>query len=112
MADPLNSAKDAAYVAVGLGVLGVQRAQVRRRELQKALEGPINGLRPHLKQARVGLGRLTRELDDRIDPVVTEVDTRLGAAEERLGYPARELLAQARLQARDARARIRSCLED
>ena len=31
-------ARDAAYVAVGFGVLGFQRAQVRRRELRKRLE--------------------------------------------------------------------------
>jgi hypothetical protein len=30
-------AKDATYVTVGLGLLGYQRAQVRRRELERAL---------------------------------------------------------------------------
>lgn len=30
-------AKDATYTAVGLGVLGFQRAQVRRREIERAL---------------------------------------------------------------------------
>ena len=30
-------ARDALYVTVGLGVLGVQRAQVRRRELERSL---------------------------------------------------------------------------
>ncbi len=112
MADPLTSAKDAAYVAVGLGVLGFQRAQVRRRELQKALNGPMASLRPQLNGARDGLGRLARELDDRIDPVVTEVDSRLEAVEERLAYPARELLGQARQQAKETRARIRGFLPD
>lgn len=38
--EPLTKlARDAAYVAVGFGVLGFQRAQVRRRELRKRLEG-------------------------------------------------------------------------
>ena len=31
--------EDAAYVAVGFGVLAFQRAQVRRRELERLLEG-------------------------------------------------------------------------
>lgn len=31
------TAKDVAYVAVGFAVLGFQQAQVRRRELEKAL---------------------------------------------------------------------------
>lgn len=30
-------AKDATYVTVGLGVLGFQRAQVRRREIERRL---------------------------------------------------------------------------
>ena len=30
-------AKDAMYVTVGLGVLSLQRAQVRRRELERAI---------------------------------------------------------------------------
>ncbi len=39
-------AKDAAYIAVGFGVLGFQRAQVRRRELLKRLEGLASQLVP------------------------------------------------------------------
>lgn len=31
------AAKDLAYVAIGFGVLGFQQAQVKRRELEKAL---------------------------------------------------------------------------
>mgnify|MGYP001815153699 FL=1 len=33
----LDVARDATYTAIGLGILGVQRAQVRRRELERAL---------------------------------------------------------------------------
>ncbi len=34
-----SAAQDAAYVSVGLGVIAIQRLQVRRRELSKALSG-------------------------------------------------------------------------
>jgi hypothetical protein len=34
------AAKDLAYTAIGFGVLGFQQAQVRRRELEKALGCP------------------------------------------------------------------------
>lgn len=37
MADLVNNVKDAAYVALGFALLGVQQAQVRRRELEKEL---------------------------------------------------------------------------
>jgi hypothetical protein len=41
MPDLRRIATDAAYVAVGLGVLGFQRVQVRRRELQQQLEAQL-----------------------------------------------------------------------
>jgi uncharacterized protein YjbI with pentapeptide repeats len=33
----VDAVRDAAYIAIGFGVLGVQQAQVRRRELQSRL---------------------------------------------------------------------------
>jgi hypothetical protein len=43
-ADFSNALKEAAYVAVGLGVLGFQKAQVQRVELIKQLESQLGGL--------------------------------------------------------------------
>ena len=37
-------AKDALYVTVGLGVMSVQKARVRRNELQKELRGQVDVL--------------------------------------------------------------------
>jgi len=37
-------ATDALYVAVGFGVLGLQRLQVRRRELEAQLPPEVSGL--------------------------------------------------------------------
>ena len=37
-----DAAKELGYVAVGFGVLGFQRAQVRRRELERSLR-PVAG---------------------------------------------------------------------
>ncbi len=37
MPDLFSNAKDAGYVAIGFALLGIQRAQVRRRELEKEL---------------------------------------------------------------------------
>ncbi len=39
MADPLAPLKDAAYTAVGFAVIGLQRAQVQRREIERWLAG-------------------------------------------------------------------------
>jgi len=43
-ADFTKAARDTAYVVVGLGVLGFQRAQVQRVELTKQLETQLAGL--------------------------------------------------------------------
>ena len=43
-ADFNHTLKEAGYVAVGLGVLGFQRAQVQRVELMKQLETQLNAL--------------------------------------------------------------------
>jgi hypothetical protein len=52
-------AKDALYVGVGLGVIGIQKIQVRRNELQKQLKGPVGG-------AREQVGSLSKAIDDRV----------------------------------------------
>ncbi len=70
--------RDAVYTTVGLGILGVQQAQVRRRDLQR------------------DLARLAVEVEERVDPVLDDV-------EGRLPDDLRPLLAQARSAARDVR---------
>ena len=57
--DDADALKDALYTAVGFGVLGVQQAQLRRRELQK------------------GLARLAEEVDGKVDPVLDDLVARL-----------------------------------
>lgn len=43
--DDLNQmAKEAAYAAVGFGVLGFQRVQVHRRQLVDAASGPLSAV--------------------------------------------------------------------
>ncbi|CAB4364171.1 MAG: hypothetical protein F2681_00945 [Actinobacteria bacterium] len=39
--------RDAAYVAIGFGVLAFQQAQVRRRELEKVVSGIVRSLTSH-----------------------------------------------------------------
>ena len=48
MPDLRKLATDAAYVTVGLSVLGFQRAQVRRRELQQQVEAAARGAQEQL----------------------------------------------------------------
>lgn len=91
--------RDAAYAAVGFGVLGFQRAQVRRRELARQLQ--VEG---RLHEARSQLGDLARELDERARPLVSQVvQPLLDDAEARLPPVPRELVSRSRQAARAAR---------
>ena len=85
-----NAVKEAAYVAVGLGVLGFQRAQVQRVELMKQLEAQLSSLsglsgnlseqaeayitsaREQLTELRAQLARISTDLipSERPDPAV------------------------------------------
>lgn len=91
MNDPRTLLKDAGYVIVGLGVIGFQRGQVRRRELEKQLADAgeqIDRLSAAVEEARQlveervsALGeqfdRTAADLESRIDVIVAEVRDRL-----------------------------------
>ena len=71
---------DTAYVTVGLGVLGFQQAQVRRRELQQRLAdsgGCLNARardgRAHLETFQHTAEGIAQSVRDRIEPVVDQV---------------------------------------
>lgn len=105
-----HTARDAAYTAVGLGVLGFQRAQVRRRELERQLQDPDGPLSAQLSGARTELGRLARELDRCLGPVVAQLDEGLGRVQSSLPEPAAQALSLARQQADRARVGLISRL--
>jgi methyl-accepting chemotaxis protein len=50
--DITTVAKDAGYVAVGLGVIGFQKAQVQRQELLKRLGDPRSDIEARLNEVR------------------------------------------------------------
>lgn len=77
MDDKADGLRESLYTAVGFGVLGVQQAQLRRRDLQREL------------------ARLAVEVDEKVDPVLDDL-------EARLPEDLRALVAQARAAARSA----------
>ena len=82
--------RDAAYIVIGMGVIGAQRAQVRREELRKELNEAI-------KQA-----------DAALSPVVEAVEARLDTLIERLPAQAKQIVEPARQAGKDAREQVRS----
>ncbi len=105
--DVAQRAEDAAYTAVGVGVLGFQQAQVRRRAVQTRLAAAT-------RDARVQAASLTGDarsaaetfgtevkgrvepvvsrLAERIDPVVTDVRSRVEPVLEQLAANVRRVV--------------------
>jgi hypothetical protein len=99
--DLTNTLKDAAYVAVGFGVLAFQKAQVRRRELEKQLGVSTESLREQLT-------KVAADAEKNIEPVVEAVESSLDLLEERLPEQAREVFKQVRSTAKQAGEQLRT----
>ncbi|HEV3401673.1 MAG TPA: hypothetical protein VG078_07605 [Acidimicrobiales bacterium] len=87
--DVVERLKDATYVAVGLGVLGAQRLLVGRREVVKRVE-------PQVRGAASQLQRLATATDEKVNPLLYQM-------EERLPPATRDLVRTARGKATGAR---------
>ena len=105
MTDLTNTLKDAAYVAVGFGVIAFQKAQVRRRELEKQFGVST-------EQFRDQLTNFAADAEKNIEPVVEAVEASLDQLEERLPEQAREVFGQVRTSAKDLGEQFRTRLNE
>jgi len=99
-------ARDAAYVAVGLGVLGYQRVQVQRVELKNRLSQDLE-LDQRLGEVREGVAKGIHQIDDLAESATHFVESTLQPLEERLPASVTQLTTKAREQAREVRSQIR-----
>jgi len=99
-------ARDAAYVAVGLGVLGYQRAKVQRVELQNRLSQDFS-LDQRTDDVRQGVAKAFQQIDDLAESAAHFVETTLQPIEEKLPPTVTQLTSKAREQAREVRTQIR-----
>jgi hypothetical protein len=99
-------ARDAAYIAVGLGVLAYQRAQVQRVELQKRLQKDLP-LDQRIGDVRQGVAKGFKQIDDLTESAVQFVESTLQPIEERLPASVAQVTTKAREQAREVRIQIR-----
>ena len=118
MADLRDYAKDAAYVAVGFGVIAFQKAQVRRQELRKQLDAQLG-------DAKSGFGTLQTSVEDQVklleerfaalgeqverygDELEARIEKALDELETRIPEQAREYFTTARSAAKEARGQVR-----
>src|SRR5688500_5764155 len=101
--DVIKTLKDAAYITVGFGVIAWNKAQVRRRELEKQFEAQTADLRTQL-------AKVADEVEERIEPLREAVDARLDQFEGQLPDQAREALKSARVAAKAAQDQLRARL--
>jgi hypothetical protein len=106
MADTAKTLRDAAYVVVGAGVLAFQKAQVRRVELTKQLETQRTLLEAQAAEARDQLAKLVKSAEERWEPVLKDLETRLDDIESRLPEQAGKVMKQARTVAKEAQTRF------
>ena len=99
-------ARDAAYVAVGLGVLGFQRAQVQRVEIQNRLSQDLS-LDQRIDEMRQGVAKGFQQIDELAESAAQFVETTLQPLEDKLPPTVTQLTTRAREQAREVRTQIR-----
>lgn len=98
-------AQEAAYVAIGLGVIGFQRAQVRRREIAGAVERAArDGLGSPSWVSRNELARRVQDIDESLGQLIEAMDSRFEPVEHRLPPTAQTVVRQAK----DARDQLRT----
>ena len=102
-----KTARDAAYVVVGLGVIGFQHAQVRRQELQQRLAEPRGQIEERLGEVRTKVTQRAKDVDDAVEQAIGRIEASLEPFEDRLPESARGLVKQAHAQAREARQQLR-----
>jgi hypothetical protein len=99
-------ARDAAYVAVGLGVLGYQRAQVQRAELKTRLSKDIS-FDQRLSDVRAELTKGVTQLDELLETATQFIETSIQPLEQQLPPTVTQLTTKAFEQAREVRSQIR-----
>jgi hypothetical protein len=107
--------RDAAYVVIGFGVLTVQQAQVRRRELVDTLTDnaavqQMGVTRTQIEELVAGLEARLAKLDERFVTLEGKLDTAIEATVDRLPEQAGALVEQAHEIAKVARKQVRSMI--
>jgi hypothetical protein len=109
--------RDAAYVVIGFGVLTVQQAQVRRRELVDTLSDnaavqQMGVTRTQIEEFVTSLEGRVSKLDERFDALETRLDTAVESAVGRLPEQAGALVSQAHEIAKAARKQVRGLIRN
>ena len=104
--DITDNLRDAAYIVIGMGVIGAQRAQVRREEFRKNFAAQRDVLEARGAEAVKLVGELVKQADARVEPILGAVEAQIDAVADRLPPQAKTLVTQANQARRDVRQRV------
>jgi chromosome segregation ATPase len=102
-----KTAKDAAYVTIGLGVLAAQKLQVQRHELSTWFGSQVDGARTSFDGLQHHIDDRVKALEERFTALEDQMEAMLEAMQERLPEQVREFAGQARDLAKQARSELR-----
>ena len=121
--DVTQTLKDAAYITVGLGVMGFQKAAVLRNDVAKQLTAERTKLEARfntddvksavdaqMNEVRTQVAKATKDAEARFEPVQAAIEAQLDKVEERLPEQVKAVVQQARTAAKDAQAQLRTVL--
>jgi uncharacterized membrane protein YccC len=87
--------QDAAYMAIGLGIMGFQQAQVRRREILEQIERQ-RAVIETIGDARQDVAKAVKEIDRTMGRVFERLDSSMEPVSELLPPSAQAVVQQAR----------------
>jgi len=105
--DITDNLRDAAYIVIGMGVIGAQRAQVRREEFKKTFAAQRETLQTRGAEAVKLVGDLVKQADARVEPILGAVEAQIDAVADRLPPQAKTIVTQANQARREVRQQVR-----
>lgn len=99
--------RDAAYVTVGFGVLALQQAQVRRREMVRGIATRFGTSKAQVEQMLAKFETQFAKLDTRVVAMETKIDAAVEKFEDRLPHQAAAVVGQAHGLVKAARQQVR-----
>ena len=100
--------RDAAYVTVGFGVLALQQAQVRRRELVRGIAERFGTSKAQVEQILSKFETQFAKFDARVVAMESKLDETVEKFEDRLPHQAAAVVGQAHGLVKAARKQVRS----
>jgi hypothetical protein len=110
-ANATKSLTDAGYIAVGLGVMGFQQAQIRARAAQKRVSEAGGCVAGRARDVRNSINAQTQTARTQAETQVRSTVTRAGAFRDELGKRAAPVVGQVQAQLGELPERVVQAME-